>query len=221
MSRLARTRPMPEIVERLLHPCVLAGAGSVSRRAPSGPARRIVQSRSPAGVLAESGDGRGDVGDMAEVTAADAHGQVDGRLHVDMGDPRRHVDGAYRGHVAERIDRHRALIGTSRMVSIERIFSSGYWTPTKYWLWLTGSIQKFFLLNWMLELRVADNQVLHDVQTAWRPRIDGLHLVDIDDVLGIVEPLQDPAIDDTVDLGDLGHHPLGDQQWPCRVLARI
>ena len=37
------------------------------------------------------------------------------------------------------------VIGTSRSVSIESMSSSKYWTPTKYWFLLTGSIQKFFL----------------------------------------------------------------------------
>ena len=47
------------------------------------------------------------------------------------------------------------VIGMSRRVSTESISSSKYWTPTKYWFLLTGSIQKFFLWNWMLELSAA------------------------------------------------------------------
>ena len=47
------------------------------------------------------------------------------------------------------------VIGTSSSVSTESMSSSGYCTPTKYWFLLTGSIQKFFLLNWMLELSAA------------------------------------------------------------------
>src|SRR4051794_29884249 len=47
------------------------------------------------------------------------------------------------------------VIGTFRSVSIDLISPSGYWTPTKYWLPPTGSIQKFFLLNWIDELNAA------------------------------------------------------------------
>ncbi len=47
------------------------------------------------------------------------------------------------------------VIGTSSRVSTESMSSSKYWTPTKYWFLLTGSIQKFFLWNWMLELSAA------------------------------------------------------------------
>ena len=47
------------------------------------------------------------------------------------------------------------MIGMSSSVSIDLMSFSGYCTPTKYWLWLIGSIQKFRLLNWMLELSAA------------------------------------------------------------------
>src|SRR4051812_29421867 len=47
------------------------------------------------------------------------------------------------------------VIGMFRRVSIDLMSPSGYWTPTKYWLPPLGSIQKFFLLNWMLELNAA------------------------------------------------------------------
>ena len=39
------------------------------------------------------------------------------------------------------------VTGMFSKVSIDMMSASGYCTPTKYWLWLTGSIQKFFLLN--------------------------------------------------------------------------
>ena len=42
-----------------------------------------------------------------------------------------------------------SVIGTFSSVSIDLMSSSGYCTPTKYWLPPTGSIQKFFLLNWI------------------------------------------------------------------------
>src|SRR5439155_25592197 len=47
------------------------------------------------------------------------------------------------------------VTGTSSSVWTDSMSSSRYWTPTKYWLWLTGSIQKFFLWNWMLEFKAA------------------------------------------------------------------
>src|SRR3954452_2973431 len=47
------------------------------------------------------------------------------------------------------------VIGTSSRGSTESMSSSKYWTPTKYWFLLTGSIQKFFLWNWMLEFSAA------------------------------------------------------------------
>src|SRR5438270_7581090 len=47
------------------------------------------------------------------------------------------------------------VIGMFKSVSIDLMSPSGYWTPTKYWLPPIGSIQKFFLLNWMLELTAA------------------------------------------------------------------
>ncbi len=47
------------------------------------------------------------------------------------------------------------VIGMSSSVSTDWMSCSGYCTPTKYWLWLTGSIQKLCLLNWMLELSAA------------------------------------------------------------------
>ena len=45
------------------------------------------------------------------------------------------------GNVQQRLDRLDVLLRIS--------------TPTKYWLCVTGSIQKFCLLNWMLELNAA------------------------------------------------------------------
>ncbi len=47
------------------------------------------------------------------------------------------------------------VIGMSSSVCIDLMSCSGYCTPTKYWLWVTGSIQKLRLLNWMLELNAA------------------------------------------------------------------
>src|SRR5262245_47930821 len=47
------------------------------------------------------------------------------------------------------------LIGMLSRVSRSLMSPSGYWTPTKYWLWLFGSIQKFLLLNWTLLLKAA------------------------------------------------------------------
>ena len=41
------------------------------------------------------------------------------------------------------------VIGMFSRVSIDLMSSSGYCTPTKYWLPPTGSIQKFLLLNWI------------------------------------------------------------------------
>src|SRR5207249_11268269 len=64
------------------------------------------------------------------------------------------------------------VIGTSSTVSTDWMSSSGYCTPTKYWLWLTGSIQKFFLLNWMLELRAATRLRITSIWV--RPRFAAL-----------------------------------------------
>src|SRR3954454_10161442 len=47
------------------------------------------------------------------------------------------------------------VIGMFSSVSIDLMSPSGYCTPTKYWLPPTGSIQKFFLLNWIEELKAA------------------------------------------------------------------
>jgi hypothetical protein len=47
------------------------------------------------------------------------------------------------------------VIGMFRRVSMLTISFSQYWTPTKYWFLLTGSIQKLCLLNEMLELNAA------------------------------------------------------------------
>ncbi len=59
--------------------------------------------------------------------------------------------------------------------------SSKYWTPTKYWFLLTGSIQKFFLWNWMLELSAATTFFM---TSDWRqPEVGGLGPIDLDDVL--------------------------------------
>src|SRR5438093_7895943 len=64
------------------------------------------------------------------------------------------------------------VMGTSSKVSIDWISSSGYCTPTKYWLWLIGSIQKFLLLNWMLEFRAAIRFFMTSICV--RPRDDAL-----------------------------------------------
>ena len=195
MSRLASDEVDAEIAERLLHP-------AHSSREPDSRAdelllvlaRRIVRNPGPAaGVLAESGDDRGDiVGDTAEVTAVDAHGQVDGRLYVDMRDLRRHVDAAHRSHVAERdrpllvgaVDRHvedgvdRARIFSFRVLDADEVLDCccSLIDPEVPLVELDAGIE-------------GRNQVLHDVQL--REAEDRrLHLVDVDDVLGIVEPLQ-------------------------------
>ena len=47
------------------------------------------------------------------------------------------------------------VIGMSSIDSIEVMSCSGYWTPTKYWLWVLGSIQKFLLLKVIDEFRAA------------------------------------------------------------------
>ena len=46
------------------------------------------------------------------------------------------------------------------------------------------------------------DHVLHHVRLV-QPEVGGLGLVDVDDVLGVVEPLEDAAVDDAVDLFDL------------------
>ena len=67
-----------------------------------------------------------------------------------------------------RLLRRALVIGMLSRVSIDLMSSSGYCTPTKYWLLLTGSIQKFFLLNWMLELKAATTFF---ITSSWvRPR---------------------------------------------------
>ena len=142
------------------------------------------------------------VGDVAEVAAVHAHRQVDRRLDVRVRHLGRH------GRAARGVIRLRSgigffwsglVIGMFSSVSIDLMSSSGYCTPTKYWLWLTGSIQKFFLLNWMLRVERGDD-VLHDVLLG-QAQVGGLGPVDVDDVLGVVEPLDDPGVDDAVDLG--------------------
>ena len=84
-----------------------------------------------------------------------------------------------------------------RRVSIDLMSPSGYCTPTKYWLPPTGSIQKFFLLNWMRRVERGDD-VLHDVLLG-QAQVGRLGAVDVDDVLGVVEPLDDPGVDHAVD----------------------
>ena len=60
------------------------------------------------------------------------------------------------------------VIGMSSSVSIDLMSSSGYCTPTKYWLPPTGSIQKFLLLNWIVELNAATTFL---ITSSWvRPR---------------------------------------------------
>ena len=73
------------------------------------------------------------------------------------------------------------VIGTSSRVSTESMSSSKYCTPTKYWFLLTGSIQKFFLWNWMLEFERGDD-VLHHLGLV-QPEVGDLGPVDVDDVL--------------------------------------
>ena len=111
----------------------------------------------------------------------------------------------------------RLVIGMFSRVSIDLISPSGYCTPTKYWLPPTGSIQKFFLLNWMLELKRGDD-VLHDVFLG-QPQVGGLGPVDVDDVFGIVEPLDDPGVDHAVDLGRIARGSARRSRGPCLVLA--
>src|SRR5512135_27376 len=60
------------------------------------------------------------------------------------------------------------VIGILSRVSIDLMSDSVYCTPTKYWLPLTLSIQKFFLLNWMLELTA---EMMFIITSRWfRPR---------------------------------------------------
>ena len=60
------------------------------------------------------------------------------------------------------------VIGISNRVSIDLMSFSQYWTPTKYWFLLLGSIQKLCLLNWMLELKAATTFF---ITSAWvKPR---------------------------------------------------
>ena len=145
--------------------------------------------------LAELVQHLGDVvGDVAQVAAVDAHRQVDRRLEVVVRDLGRHGRPVERDDVPQR-DRRLAclaglVIGMSSSVSIDLMSFSRYCTPTKYWFLLTGSIQKLCLVE--LDARVErGDDVLHDVGLG-QPQVGRLGAVDLDDVLGIVEPLDDP-----------------------------
>ena len=61
-----------------------------------------------------------------------------------------------------------------------------------------------------LDARVErGDDVLHDLGLA-QPQVGHLGAVDVDDVLGIVEPLDDPGVDHARDLDDLAADRLGD-----------
>ena len=69
------------------------------------------------------------------------------------------------------------VIGMSSIVSTDSMSSSKYWTPTKYWFLLTGSIQKFCLVE--LDARVeGGDDVPHDVGLG-QPEVGGLGAVDL------------------------------------------
>ncbi len=109
------------------------------------------------------------------------------------------------------------VIGMSSIDSIEVMSVSGYWTPTKYWLWVLGSIQKFRLLKVIDEFRAATT-FLHHVLLG-HPQVRRLGPVDVDDELGIILPLDDPGVDHAVDLLDAGLDHRGDLRGLGQVLA--
>ena len=97
-------------------------------------------------------------------------------------------------------------------VSIDLMSLSGYWTPTKYWLPLDRVDPEVLLVE--LDARVErGDDVLHDVLLG-QAQVGGLGAVDVDDVLGVVEPLDDPGVDHAVDLDDLALDLLGDLRGP-------
>ena len=96
--------------------------------------------------------------------------------------------------------------------------SSGYCTPTKYWLPADRVDPEVLLVE--LDARVErGDDVLHDVVLG-QAQVGGLGAVDVDDVLGVVEPLDDPGVDHAVDPDDLAPDRLGDRArllpGPCR-----
>ena len=71
-----------------------------------------------------------------------------------------------------------------------------------------------------LDARVErGHDVLHHVGLV-QPQVGHLGAVDVDDVLGIIEPLDDPGVDHALDRGDLALDRLGDRAGLVQVLAR-
>ena len=103
------------------------------------------------------------------------------------------------------------VIGMSSSVSIDLMSSSGYCTPTKYWLLADRVDPEVLLVE--LDARVErGDDVLHDVLLG-QPQVGRLGPVDVDDVLGVVEPLDDPGVDHAVD-------PRRPWRWIASAIAR-
>ena len=110
------------------------------------------------------------------------------------------------------------VIGTSSSVSTDLMSSSGYCTPTKYWLLLDRVDPEVLLVELDAGVERGDD-VLHHVVLG-QPQVGRLGAVDVDDVLRVVEPLDDPGVDHAVDRGDLLADRLGDLAGLLQVLAR-
>ena len=84
-----------------------------------------------------------------------------------------------------------------RRVSIDLMSPSGYWTPTKYWFPPIGVDPEVLLVELDARIERRDD-VLHNLLLG-QPEVGRLGPVDVDDVLGVIQALDDPGVDDAVD----------------------
>ena len=172
-------------------------------------------------LAAEAIDDQGDVvGDVPEVASLDPHRQLDRRLDVVVHHLRRHRRLGDR-HDAPQRHRLKLVRPGDRDVQqgIDRLDFLGPVRDADEVLVVADRVDPEVLL---VELDAGVHRrhdILHDLGLG-QPQVGGLGAVDVDQILGIVQPLDHPGVDDPVNLIDLGLDGRGDGVGLLLVLGR-
>ena len=184
--------------------------------------RGFIRKPSPAWLKrAEAVDHAGDIGgDVAQVAAINAHCEVDRRLEVSMRDLRRNDVATKPGDVPQG---NRFFLFRARDRDVEEGFDR-----VDLLFKVLDTDEVLVLADWVdpevllvkLDARIERrNHVFHDFCLV-EPEVSHLGTIDFDNVFGIIETLENPGIDDSVDYGSFALHRLSDRARRARCSSR-